>query len=88
MMTSWREEITEAMEIAGESWDEVVGCTLTEAELDSRFRDEHKAEAEGQPFTLWTEHRVYFPTVYDGSEQVDSVPRNPCGEATPHVGHT
>ena len=37
-------------------------------------------------FTLWTKHRVYFPAVYDAGLWVDSVPRNPCQEATRHIG--
>ena len=36
-------------------------------------------------FTVWTKDRVYFPTSYDGAEGVESVPRDPCGEATRHV---
>ena len=35
---------------------------------------------------LWTAARVYFPACYDGSEWCESVPRNPCDEATTHVG--
>ena len=41
---------------------------------------------EGQPFTLWTHKRVYFAALYDGAEWVASVPRDPCGEVTKHVG--
>lgn len=37
-------------------------------------------------FTAWTKNRVYFPVTHDGREWVDSVPRNPCNEATKHVG--
>ena len=40
---------------------------------------------EGCWFTVWTKDRVYFPTSYDGAEWVESVPRDPCGEATRHV---
>lgn len=53
--------------------------------LDHQFHDGYGGE-EGLPFTLWTKERVYFPVVYDGSEWVASVPRNPNGEATEHVG--
>mgnify|MGYP003587901152 CR=1 FL=1 len=41
---------------------------------------------EGFAFTAWTKDRVYFPGCYDGSEWIDSIPRNPCDEATSHVG--
>jgi hypothetical protein len=40
----------------------------------------------GPRFTAWTTQRVYFPVVYDGAEWVGSAPRNPCDEATEHVG--
>lgn len=41
---------------------------------------------EGCYFTVWTAKRVYFPEDYDGSESCRSVPRDPCEEATVHVG--
>jgi hypothetical protein len=41
---------------------------------------------EGPVFTAWTQNRVLFPVCYDGAESVSSVPRNPNGEATEHVG--
>jgi hypothetical protein len=40
----------------------------------------------GPRFTAWGLKRVYFPAQYDGSEWVDSVPRNPCEQVTDHVG--
>lgn len=42
--------------------------------------------SEGCYFTAWGELYVYFPAVYDGSEWIDFVPRNPCLQATSHVG--
>lgn len=53
--------------------------------LDVQF-DAGFGGSEGVPFTLWTTSRVYFPCVYDGSEWVESVPRDPCNVATSHVG--
>ncbi len=41
---------------------------------------------QGQPFTVWTERRVYFPLCYDGAEWVGSAPRDPCDEALRHQG--
>ena len=38
------------------------------------------------PFTAWTETRVFFPIVYDGSEWCGSAPRHPCNEAMEHQG--
>ena len=84
-MTTWRKLITESMRDVGESWDDVAQCTLSDVQLDRQFDCGFGGE-EGAAFTLWTKERVYFPVCYDGSEWVDSVPRNPCGEATSHVG--
>jgi hypothetical protein len=56
-----------------------------EACLDYDF-DPGYGSTEGPSFTLWTAKRVYLPACYDGSEWVASVPRNPCDEATEHVG--
>ena len=43
-------------------------------------------DPEGCSFTVWTKDRVYFPAWYDSSEWITSVPRDPCDEATAHVG--
>jgi hypothetical protein len=40
----------------------------------------------GCHFTAWGGKYVYFPAVYDGSEWIAFVPRNPCLQATSHVG--
>lgn len=84
MRTTWRKLIDKARELARDN-SAVEGCTLTQAELDVEFDDGYGG-AEGEPFTMWTLFRVYFPVVYDGSEWVGSVPRNPCDEATVHQG--
>jgi hypothetical protein len=42
--------------------------------------------SEGCNFTAWGGKYVYFPAVYDGSEWISFVPRNPCLQATSHVG--
>lgn len=42
--------------------------------------------SEGPAFTAWSLNRVYFPVVYDGSEWVESVARNPTLEAKEHCG--
>lgn len=95
-MTTWRKEITEAMEKAGDSWANLEGVALAPRKryddepgptpsLDTVF-DGGFGVSEGCWFTLWTTKRVYFPVVYDGGEWADSVPRYPCDEATAHVG--
>jgi hypothetical protein len=84
-MTTWRKEIECEMQKQGETWADVVGCTLDATGLDAGFDNGYGSPA-GALFTLWTAQRVYFPATYDGAEWVASVPRNPCDEATDHVG--
>jgi len=81
--TTWRKELTDAMEAHKESWGDVI--SQTEFNPDRKFYAGY-GSAEGEAFTLWTNKRVYFPVVYDGSEWVESVPRNPCNEITDHFG--
>lgn len=96
---TWRKMITEHMSERGESWDDVQHMVLKNKELyydegtdhrppaslDAEF-DSGYGGADGCHFTLWTKRRVYFPVQYDGAEWVASVPRDPCNEATSHVG--
>ena len=83
--TTWRKEITSEMVALGESWADVVACTLTEAGLDREFKNGYGG-TNGQPFTLWTKDRVYFPACYDGMEWVASVSRALDGKPTEHIG--
>ena len=78
-----RRMITAALERRGETWEDMVASTLTPDELDRKF----DSSEGGAAFTLWTRHRVYFPALYDVAERVESVPRDPCDERTPRVGH-
>lgn len=80
MMATWRGLIAEAAK-----GDAIIACTLTPEELDVKF-DNGWGGTEGEPFTAWSETRVYFPVCYDGAEWVESAPRNPCDEKTEHVG--
>lgn len=84
-ITTWRREIQACMNFHGETFDDVVACTLSDEELDREFNSSY-GSTDGSPFTLWTEKRVYFPACYDGYEWADSAPRNPCDEAMSHVG--
>ena len=81
---TWREIITSELGDTGESWADVVSCTLTEQELDVEF-DAGFGGTEGKPFTLWTAKRVYFPTEYDGAEWAGSAARDPDGQPTEHI---
>ena len=83
MITTWNKEIALEMSRYDETMDDVVGKTKFDG--DRKFYDGY-GSSEGEPFTLWTKDRVYFPGVYDGAEWVSSVPRNPCDEATSHIG--
>jgi len=80
-MATWRELIGRALH----DGDVLISNTLSEEEMDREFDSDYGAE-EGLPFTAWSKDWVYFPVGYDGSERVRSVPRNPNGEATPHLG--
>lgn len=84
-MTNWKKQIEYVMELHGETFADVVECTLTEEELVVEF-DSGFGGSQGAPFTLWTTNRVYFPVVYDGAEWVESVSRNPDGKPTYHLG--
>jgi hypothetical protein len=84
-LTTWREDITKEMGYKGDSWDNVVQIYPPDLDLDREFDGGYGSE-NGEPFTLWTKTRVYFPACYDGSELVASVPRDPCEIATQHIG--
>lgn len=45
--------------------------------LDYNFNDGFGV-AQGPSFTAWGIKNVYFPTEYDGSEEIRFTPRNPC----------
>jgi len=53
--------------------------------LDIEFNSGYGGE-EGPRFFVWTEDRVYFKQLYDGSESIASVPRNPCDEKPAFIG--
>ena len=84
-MTNWKELIEYEMKEKGETFEDVVECTLTEEQLVKQF-DSGYGGTEGEPFTVWTTNRVYIPICYDGAEWVGSVSRNPDGKPTRHFG--
>jgi hypothetical protein len=72
--------IAKAMKRHGESFEDAVATAPPELEgwLDAEYR--------GEPFTVWTARRVYFPCDYDGAYRVESVSRDPDGAATEPMG--
>ncbi len=79
-MANWKEKIDDASD-----GDKIISCTLTDKELLVEFHDSFGC-SEGKSFTAWGEKYVYFPVVYDGAEWVGKAPRDPCDEATEHMG--
>lgn len=84
-ITTWKDQILEEMSMVGETFQDVVSCTLTDEELLKEF-DDGFGSSQGLAFTLWTANRVYFPVVCFGAEWVSSASRNPDGKPTQHVG--
>ena len=83
-ITTWRDELASEMECKKDPGP-VLAYAPDEGAFDVFF-DCGYGGAEGPEVLAWTERRVYFPVVYDGAEWCESVPRNPCDEATKHVG--
>ena len=83
-MATWRKLIAEEMATYGEEWKDVESVAGADS-FDVEF-DEGWGMAAGQPFTVWTVRRVYFPAKYDGSEWCASVSRIPDNEVTYHIG--
>lgn len=83
--TTWQEHLKEAMAYHNETEKDIVESTFSMTEFTKPFDDGYGG-TEGDPFTLWTKSRVYFPVCYDGSEWISSVSRNPDGVPTRHVG--
>ncbi len=84
-MYNWKELIMVAGAGEEENDDFIIFCTLTEEQMLKKFNAD-KFEIEGCNFTAWSKKYVYFPTTYDGRERVAKVLRDPCNEATEHIG--
>jgi len=80
---TWRKLLASACELTGDDPDSLI-TTLSEEEKDIKFGD--ACDPEVPHFTAWSENFVYFPTVYDGSSDVEYVPRNPCDTKTKPIG--
>jgi hypothetical protein len=84
-MATWRKLLAEVLAQNDESWSDIEATTLSDQQLDREF-DAGYGGSEGDPFTVWTAKRVYFPAVYDGAEWVAFVSRHPDNKPTCHVG--
>ena len=85
--TTYRMLVDAEMQKHGETWDDVEFCTMSERRMN-KLRQLSRHSCDGVPFNLWTKTRVYFPVLSDemGIVHIESVPRNPCGEATIFYG--
>ncbi len=77
-MTTWRTLISEAFDIWGDSWGDVVHCELSDEELD-KDHDTPGFVPMDVDFMLWTRTNIYFPDGWEGCESVRGIPRNPDG---------
>lgn len=77
---SWKELIERQMESSGESFSDIIYCTLSIEELSETFECDYGCE-NGKPFFAWTEKYIYFPLAYDGYQFVRHVPRSPVDNA-------
>lgn len=96
-MTTWRKELQRALEDNNETFEgirsfhwakpnKIKKLSESAEELDREF-NKGFGRLEGFPFIAWTDRNVYFCVGYDGSEGVDSVPRNPSAPKYPgHIG--
>ena len=82
---NWKQELEKEIRSLGEDITSLA-TTLTEEEMTREFNGESYGLCWGDSFTAWTTNYVYFPATYDGTEWVESVPRDPCMKKTPHIG--
>lgn len=82
----WKGLLMEELKLKGEKWEDIQQIYYeSEEEFQKLFNAGYGVE-EGCHFTAWSKNWVYFPACYDGSEWVESVPRNPTPIATKHIG--
>jgi len=80
-MNSWKEMLKASIP----EGEKIIFCTLSDEEMGEKF-DTGYGGQEGKPFTAWSENWVFFPAMYDGSEWMECVPRNPCDISIEHIG--
>ena len=82
---NWKQELEKEIRSLGEDITSLA-TTLTEEEMTREFDGESYGLNSGGSFTAWTTNYVYFPATYDGTEWVESVPRDPCMKKTHPIG--
>jgi len=81
----WLDLLRKEMSDQHEDWAEALVDAGTLAHVEASVRP-YSDEA-CKPWCVWTDSRVYFPVVYDGSYSVGSASRNPTvGGAGPFGG--
>ena len=86
-MTTWYELIGEEMMRQDESPAFVCDHVPDDPDwLYEEFEQKGTDGPNGQPFTLWTTNRVYFPICHNRWASVRSVARQPDGNITPYIG--
>jgi hypothetical protein len=84
-MMTWRMILAEAMKSSDDPGPVVAYAPDNAEVFDTEF-DVGWGGTNGPPVLAWTERNVYFPVCYDGSEWMESAPRNPQPEGQWHVG--
>ena len=89
MIVIWRTLILEAMKDNEDAWENVEHTQVGDVDatwLDKPFHDGYGG-TNGASFLVYTHDWIYFAGCYDGSEWVDSIPRNPNPSYIPeHIG--
>ena len=73
-MTTWREMFLEDMKVNGDSWDNVVFCTLSQEQLDA---DERRLAVPADEIVAWTAKYVYYGIDLDWTNDCSFQLRNP-----------
>jgi hypothetical protein len=87
-LTTWRKELDAARAADVDHPPDdgaIVAVAPDEALLDVAFYAGY-GHAAGPHVLIWTEHYVYFPVTYDGSEWLGRAPRDPQPEPQWHEG--
>lgn len=85
-LVTWHWLIEQEMQEHGDEWANVVSVQVVHEDSLNRLFDDGYGSHGGDPFTVWTETRVYFPVQYDGAVWAGSVSRHPDGQVTEPVG--